>query len=85
MQSILHLRSEWDLLEVTGVSGGSADQLRDRVATEVPDDKKVEILRAYLNRWKAEVGIFFDGVSGSAPDSDLRRIAPNHPVFRLTP
>lgn len=53
-------------------------------ATEVPDDEKVEILRAYLKRWKAEVGIFFEGVSADAPDSDIRRIAPNHPVFRLT-
>lgn len=53
-------------------------------ATEIPDDEKVEILRAYLKRWRAEVGIFFDGVSADAPDSDIRRIAPNHPVFRLS-
>ena len=56
-------------------------------ATEVADDEKVPILRAYLKRWKAEVGVFFDGVSGDSPDDDLRRIAPDHPVFRvvLTP
>ena len=53
-------------------------------ATELGDDEKVEILRAYLRRWKAEVGIFFEGVSAKSPDSDLRRIAPNHPVFRIT-
>ena len=53
-------------------------------ATELGDDEKVEILRAYLRRWKAEVGIFFDGVSAQSPDSEIRRIAPNHPVFRLT-
>lgn len=53
-------------------------------ATEVPDDEKVEILRAYLKRWRAEVGIFFEGVNADAPDSEIRRIAPNHPVFRLT-
>ncbi len=31
--------------------------------------------------------MFFDGVSGDSPDDDLRRIAPDHPVFRvvLTP
>ena len=52
-------------------------------ATELGDDEKVEILRAYLRRWKAEVGIFFEGVSAKSPDSELRRIAPNHPVFRI--
>jgi deazaflavin-dependent oxidoreductase (nitroreductase family) len=51
------------------------------VATEVADDDKVEILRAYLKRWKAEVGVFFDGVSGKSPESELRRISPDHPVF----
>ena len=53
-------------------------------ATELPDDEKVEILRAYLKRWKAEVGVFFGGVSAKSSDDELRRIAPNHPVFRLT-
>ena len=53
-------------------------------AVEVPDDDKVEILRAYLKRWKLEVGVFFDGVSASSSDADLRRIAPDHPVFRIT-
>jgi deazaflavin-dependent oxidoreductase (nitroreductase family) len=53
-------------------------------ATEVADDGKVEILRAYLKRWKAEVGVFFDGVSGKSPDEELRRIAPDHPVFLLS-
>ena len=53
-------------------------------ATEVPDEDKEEILRAYLKRWKAEVGIFFGGVGAKSSADDLRRIAPNHPVFRLT-
>jgi len=53
-------------------------------AVEVPDEQKVEILRAYLKRWKAEVGIFFGGVGAKSPDEDLRRIAPNHPVFRVS-
>ena len=52
-------------------------------ATEVGDDDKSEILRAYLTRWKAEVGVFFDGVGGKSSDTELRRIAPNHPVFKL--
>jgi len=53
-------------------------------ATEVADADKVAILRAYLKRWKAEVGAFFDGVSADSSDDELRRIAPDHPVFALT-
>lgn len=53
-------------------------------AVELPDAEKVEILRAYLRRWKAEVGIFFGGVGAKSSDEDLLRIAPDHPVFRLT-
>src|SRR3954453_800799 len=53
-------------------------------AEEIADDDKVEILRAYLKRWKLEVGAFFDGVSAASPDGELRRIAPDHPVFRIT-
>lgn len=53
------------------------------VATEVPDDQKVPILRAYLKRWKAEVGVFFGGVGPDSSDDELLAIAPRHPVFRL--
>jgi hypothetical protein len=54
-------------------------------AAEVADADKVPILRAYLKRWKAEVGVFFSGVSATSPEEDLVRIAPDHPVFRITP
>jgi len=53
--------------------------------TEIPDDQKVPILRDYLKRWKFEVGMFFGGVSAESSDADLRRIAPDHPVFRVEP
>jgi deazaflavin-dependent oxidoreductase (nitroreductase family) len=52
---------------------------------ELPDEEKVPLLRAYLRRWKAEVGIFFGGVGPDAPDAELQRIAPDHPVFRIGP
>jgi deazaflavin-dependent oxidoreductase (nitroreductase family) len=52
-------------------------------ATEVADAEKVPILRAYLKRWKAEVGVFFDGVSADSPEAEVLRIAPDHPVFRI--
>jgi deazaflavin-dependent oxidoreductase (nitroreductase family) len=53
-------------------------------AVELADAEKVPILRAYLKRWKAEVGAFFDGVGPDAPDEEMARAAPKHPVFRLT-
>ncbi len=52
-------------------------------AVEISDDDKAPILRAYLRRWKAEVGVFFGGVSAKSSDEELRRIAPDHPVFRI--
>jgi deazaflavin-dependent oxidoreductase (nitroreductase family) len=52
-------------------------------ATELPDEAKPPILRAYLKRWKAEVGVFFGGVSGDSSDDELRRIGPDHPIFRI--
>lgn len=51
--------------------------------TEIPDDQKIAILRAYLRRWKFEVGAFFDGVGADSPESELKRIAPDHPVFSV--
>jgi deazaflavin-dependent oxidoreductase (nitroreductase family) len=54
-------------------------------ATELPDADKPALLRAYLKRWKWEVGVFFQGVGPDSPEKDIRRIAPLHPVFRLGP
>jgi deazaflavin-dependent oxidoreductase (nitroreductase family) len=53
-------------------------------AAEVADGDKEPILRAYLRRWKWEVGQFFGGVDPDAPSADVARIAPDHPVFRIT-
>ncbi|HXI95896.1 MAG TPA: nitroreductase/quinone reductase family protein [Candidatus Acidoferrum sp.] len=62
------------------VLGGNAQPFR---AVEVSDGEKVPILRAYLKRWKVEVGVFFQGVSDTSPEEELKRIAPDHPVFRV--
>ena len=69
-------------------NGGRLDlllgsQRTHHVAHEIGDDDKVEVLRAYLRRWKFEVGQFFDGVGPDSSDDELRAIAPKHPVFRL--
>lgn len=53
-------------------------------AVELADDEKPALLRAYLKKWKFEVGVFFGGVGPDSSDEELRRIAPDHPVFRLT-
>ena len=52
-------------------------------ARELPDGEKVPVLRAYLGRWKAEVGVFFDGVGPTSTDEEIAAIAPKHPVFGL--
>ncbi|MFC7623353.1 nitroreductase/quinone reductase family protein [Microlunatus sp. GCM10028923] len=53
------------------------------LAVELDDEEKLPVLKAYLRKWKAEVGVFFDGVDADSPESELRRIAPRHPAFRL--
>jgi deazaflavin-dependent oxidoreductase (nitroreductase family) len=62
------------------VLGRHVDSFR---AWELSDDEKIPVLRAYLKRWKAEVGVFFEGTSASSSDEELGRIAPDHPVFRV--
>jgi deazaflavin-dependent oxidoreductase (nitroreductase family) len=72
-------------LRVAGEGELSVGRRREHfTAVEIDDADKVEILRAYLKRWKAEVGVFFSGVGAKSPEADLLRIAPDHPVFRLT-
>ena len=53
-------------------------------AAEISDADKEEVLRAYLRRWKWEVGQFFDGVGPESPSSEFERIAADHPVFRIS-
>jgi deazaflavin-dependent oxidoreductase (nitroreductase family) len=53
-------------------------------ADELDDQDKAPVLRAYLKRWKAEVGVFFEGVGPDSSEQELARIAPDHPVFRLS-
>jgi deazaflavin-dependent oxidoreductase (nitroreductase family) len=53
------------------------------IARELPDAEKVPVLRAYLERWKAEVGVFFGGTSADSTDEELAAIAPRHPAFVL--
>jgi deazaflavin-dependent oxidoreductase (nitroreductase family) len=69
------------------VAGGGRLRLgrktEDFKATEVPLEPRVPILRAYLKKWRWEVGAFFDGVGPDSTDAELLAIAPDHPVFRI--
>jgi deazaflavin-dependent oxidoreductase (nitroreductase family) len=62
----------------------SAREVTDDDQGDDDGDDKIQILRAYLRRWKFEVGRFFGGVSAESSDEDLRRIAVDHPVFRIS-
>jgi F420H(2)-dependent quinone reductase len=53
-------------------------------ATEVPVPDRVPVLRAYLRRWKFEVGLFFDGVTPESSDEEWAAVAARHPVFALS-
>ncbi|MBQ0985735.1 nitroreductase family deazaflavin-dependent oxidoreductase [Streptomyces sp. F63] len=59
-------------------------------AVELSDDdeagraEKAEVLRHYLAHWGGQLKKFFDGADGTSPREELLRIAPDHPVFRIT-
>lgn len=87
---LVSARGEGEWVRNVRAAGGRLDLLLGRrreshVAVEVPPAERVEVLRAYLRRWKAEVGAFFDGVDADSPDEDLAAIAHRHPVFELRP
>ena len=68
-------------------AGGGELRIGRRVekftATELPIEERPAVLRAYLKKWKFEVGVFFQGVGPDAPEEKMLAIAPDHPVFRI--
>ena len=70
------------------VAGGGELRLGRRVeafsAEELADGDKAAILRPYLELWRAETGVFFDGLDASATDDELVAAGPKHPVFRIS-
>ena len=89
-QYLVSPRGEGEWVRNVRAAGGHLDLLlgrrrEHRLATEVADADKVAVLRAYLRRWKAEVGMFFDGVSADSSDAEIAAIAHLHPVFSLAP
>jgi deazaflavin-dependent oxidoreductase (nitroreductase family) len=59
-------------------------RLEEFSASELGDDEKPPLLRAYLRKWKWEVGQFFGGVGPDAAEDELRREGSRHPVFLIS-
>ncbi len=83
-------RGEGQWVRNVRAAGGQLDLVvgrrrQHRRAEELSDSDKVAVIRAYLRRWKMEVGVFFDGVDAASSDEAIAAIAPRHPVFALTP
>jgi deazaflavin-dependent oxidoreductase (nitroreductase family) len=56
---------------------------QEKTAVELPEAERADILRAYLRRWKFEVGMFFEGVGPDSSDAEFAAVASRHPVFIL--
>jgi deazaflavin-dependent oxidoreductase (nitroreductase family) len=88
-QYLVSARGDGEWVRNVRANDGRLDLLIGRrrahyVANEVADADKIGVLRAYLRRWKAEVGAFFDGVDANSSDDAIGAIAHKHPVFALT-
>jgi deazaflavin-dependent oxidoreductase (nitroreductase family) len=64
------------------IKGGETEEIM--LSEVVEDAERVPLIRAYLEKWRWETGVFFDGVKADAPDEELARIAPDHPAFRIS-
>jgi deazaflavin-dependent oxidoreductase (nitroreductase family) len=87
-QYLVAPRGETDWVRNVRAAGGTLTLIKgrrrqDMRAVELADQDKTAVLRAYLARWKMEVGVFFDGVGPDSSDEELAAIADRHPVFRL--
>jgi deazaflavin-dependent oxidoreductase (nitroreductase family) len=58
-------------------------RVRPFTAEELGEQDKAAVLRAYLKRWRWEVGAFFGGVGPSSSDAQLAAEGRYHPVFRV--
>jgi len=85
---LVSARGEGEWVRNVRAADGALDLLLGRHrepvrAVELADAAKVPVLRAYLARWKAEVGAFFDGIDADSDDEAIAAIAHRHPVFVL--
>ncbi|HVB91302.1 MAG TPA: nitroreductase/quinone reductase family protein [Acidimicrobiales bacterium] len=87
-QYLVAPRGETDWVRNVRAHGGKLVLILGRrrqlcTAKELPVPERTAILRAYLRRWKFEVGMFFDGVGPGSTDDEFAAIAARHPVFVL--
>jgi deazaflavin-dependent oxidoreductase (nitroreductase family) len=86
---LVSARGEGQWVRNLRVAGGGELRVGRRIdafrGRELTDEEKVPVLRAYLKRWKAEVGAFFDGVGPDSTDAQIRAIAAKHPAFEVLP
>ena len=87
-QYLVAARGETEWVRNVRANGGRltlilGNKREARVATELPAADKPDVLRAYLARWKMEVGMFFDGVGPASTDEELLAAGERHPVFAL--
>jgi deazaflavin-dependent oxidoreductase (nitroreductase family) len=82
-------RGETQWVRNLRAAGGGALRLGRGVepfrAVEIRDREKPPVLRAYLARWRFEVGRFFAGIGATPSDEELLAIAEHYPVFRIEP
>jgi deazaflavin-dependent oxidoreductase (nitroreductase family) len=81
-------RGETDWVRNVRADGGHLTLILGRrrepwVATEVTGPDRLPVLRTYLERWKWEVGAFFDGVTPDSGPDEWEIEAARHPVFVL--
>ena len=86
-QYLVALQGETQWVRNLRVKGAGRLRLGHRVrafqATELGDDAKVPVLRAYLQRWWAASAPLTTVRSAGASDTEIRGAAPTHPVFLL--
>jgi deazaflavin-dependent oxidoreductase (nitroreductase family) len=84
---LLAPRGETQWVRNLRAAGGGELRVGRRVepfrAEEVAAADKNPILRAYLKRWRWEVGAFFGGVRADSPDEAVTAQARHHPIFRV--
>lgn len=59
------------------------EHVTDFAAVELADSDKLPVLRVYLERWWSQSASLTRVTSSSAPDEEILRAAPTHPVFLL--
>jgi deazaflavin-dependent oxidoreductase (nitroreductase family) len=89
-QYLVSPRGEGEWVKNVRASDGQLDLIvgrkrETRHAVELSDTDKVPVIRAYLKRWKFELGQFFEGIGPDSTDDQIMAIAPKHPVFILDP